>query len=138
LVICPTAVQLLAEGHATPHSCALDERGRLRGVWIFQVLPFQCSARVCEISVAALRSKPTATQFVDDWQEIPLSSGDVAPAGLGVAWMTHVIAALAGPAAHSAQAAAAAKTVMLRRMIDVSVSSAVALLRSHQLSHITR
>src|ERR1700733_12484427 len=131
-------MQLLAEGHATPHSCALDERGRLGGVWIFQVRPFQCSARVCEISVVALRSQPTATQFAGEWQEIALSSGDVAPAGLGVAWITHVVAALAGPAAHSAQAAAATKTVMLRRMIDVSVSSAVALLRSDQLRHITR
>jgi hypothetical protein len=37
--------------------------------------------------------------------------------GTGVVWIAHVVAALAGFAAHTAQAAAVMKIMMLRRMI---------------------
>ena len=64
-----------------------------------------------------LVSVPTAKQLLADGQETPRRAGPVALPGLGVAWIAHVLAALADPAAHTVQAAAAIRTVKLRRMI---------------------
>lgn len=117
LVFCPTAKQLVAEGHATADNCAPSEPDSFGVVWTAHLLPFQYSASVCEMRLTALLSLPTAKQLVAAGQETPLKAGVVVPAGSGVAWIDQVVAALAGPAAHAAQAAAVIKTRMVRRMI---------------------
>jgi len=110
-------MQLVAEGQATADKYAPSEPDKLGVVRTVQVLPFQCSASVCETVVTALLSLPTAKQLLAEGQVTPARAGNVVPAGLGVAWIAQVVAALAGPAAHTAQAAAVSKIMMFRRII---------------------
>jgi hypothetical protein len=60
-------------------------------------------------------------QVVGEMHETPLSMLDT-PAGSGVAWIVQVVAAAAGPAAHTPQAAAVVKILSILPWLPAPVA----------------
>jgi hypothetical protein len=83
LLVCPTAVQAVADVHDTPDSTLLVAPGGFWVVWVDHLVPFQRSASV------APPEDPTAVQAVDAVQDTP----DRTPpaARLGVGWIDHLV-----------------------------------------------
>ena len=114
----PTAVQLVGAAHETCCSALLVVTAGLGVCWMAQVLPFQYSASVTPIP-AELMYDPTAMQLADDAHETPSSTllllGELG--GLGMAWISQPVPALADPADHMTTAAAVTPNVKPRHMI---------------------
>jgi hypothetical protein len=90
LAVPPTAVHTEVEVHD-----ALVRRPPPAGVgvgWMRQVWPFHCSASVATVR-DLLVVAPTAVQAERAVHATPLRELDAAPAGLGAAWVRHVVPA---------------------------------------------
>src|SRR5215472_11783381 len=88
LAVAPTAVQAEREAHDTL-SRAPPPAGLGVG-WMRQVWPFHRSASVAKVR-DLLVVTPTAVQAEGAVQATPLKALDAAPAGLGAAWVCHVL-----------------------------------------------
>jgi hypothetical protein len=86
----PTAVHLWAVAHETPFSARLAEPAELGVACTDQVLPFQYSATVSAVRLLSVYW-PTAVQLVGEGQETPCKRLLAAAAGLGVAWIDHLL-----------------------------------------------
>jgi hypothetical protein len=91
----PAAKQVVAVGHDTPSSSVSIELFGLGTVTSDQLVPSQCSAMGLAVNTVALFGEfdayPTAKQFVALEQDTPLSVTVVAPAGVGLATIDHVV-----------------------------------------------
>jgi hypothetical protein len=86
----PTAVHAVLEVHETPLKTALVDPN---GVWVFRIthfVPIQASASI-ESTFELLSENPTAVHDPTVAQETARSSVSVAPAGMGVFWITHFV-----------------------------------------------
>jgi hypothetical protein len=81
----PAAVQAEAEVHDTPSSTERVAPAGLGTVWIDQEVPSHRSMNIVSTPDAKLR--PTAKHAVADGHEIPSTSTEVAPLGVGMVWI---------------------------------------------------
>jgi len=83
MIVAPTAVQALADGHETPWRTLEVAPVGFGVLWMAQSAPFQPSANVTGVPVM-LTKEPTEMQAVDDMHDTASSSLSVAPVGFGV------------------------------------------------------
>ena len=86
----PTAMHLDGLVQETPIKKLGSAPGRLGVFWMFQVLPFQDSARLTGV-LKPFAEVPAARQNAVRGQETAKNPLAEAWAGLGVGWMDHVV-----------------------------------------------
>ena len=89
LLLLPTPVQLVALGHETPLRIVAVEPLGFGLATIVQLVPSQCSAKVCGASFVP--PLPTALQLVSLAHDTPFRLGTVEPSGLGLVSIDHPV-----------------------------------------------
>jgi hypothetical protein len=85
-------VQAAAAVQDTPLSTLLAAPGTPGVAWIAQLVPFHTStSAVVGLSPGLVANSPTAVQAVEAPQDTPYSRLLVAPEGLGVVWVAHLL-----------------------------------------------
>jgi hypothetical protein len=86
----PTATHADRDGHATPNRTLCREPAWLGVGWMRHLAPFHRSTKAVSVPDALIVS-PTAVHADRDEQSTPLNKLTLAPRGLGVRWIRHVV-----------------------------------------------